>query len=485
MSSLKQQIILGFIWRFLQNIGTQAISFIVSLVLARLLMPSDFGLIAMITVFTSIAGVFISTGLSSSVIQKKDLSELDINTIFHSGIILSIILYVILFFAATSIAHFYNEPQLIPLLRAQSLSLIISAVYSTQQALLIRRMQFKKSFVATLFGVCIQGLIGVFLAFNGLGAWALVLSNIANSIACATVMWVIVKWTPRFQFSINSFKQVFSFSFKMLSVSLVHSIFQNIQSLIIGKQYSGSDLAYFNRGSQFPYLIMLQVDGSMNTVLFSSLSKYQDDWNSGLRLLRHSMRTSLFVSMPLMIGLCAAAEPLILFLLTDKWIDSVPYVRIASIISLFWPLSAQKSALNALGKSGITLAMNICSNLLTVLLVFLTYKVSVIIMVASSIVSSTIFLVIGFFVYRKNLNYRIRDQIQDIAPTLVISLIMGVIIYSITHLHFLPFITLTIQITLGVSVYLLLSHLFKLKGYMYLVTLLRPYISRKLHNVFP
>jgi len=483
MNSLKRQTILGFIWRFLQNVGTQVISFIVSLVLARLLMPSDYGLIAMITVFTSIAGVFISTGFSSSVIQKKDLSETDLNTIFHSGIISSIILYIILFFAATSIASFYKEPHLISLLRVQSLSLIISAVYSTHQALLVRKMQFKKSFVATLSGVFIQGLIGILLACKGLGPWALVLSQIANGIVCAFVMWFIVKWTPRLQFSIFSFKQVFSFSFKILCVSLVHTIFQNIQALIIGKQYTGSDLAYYNKGSQFPYLIMQQVDGSMNTVLFSSLSKYQDDWDSGLRLLRHSMRTSLFVCMPLMIGLCAAAEPLILFLLTDKWIDSVPYVRIVSIICLFWPLSAQKSALNALGKSGITLSMNICSNVLTILLILLTYKVSVIIMIASSIVSSSIFLMIGAFVYRKNLNYRIRDQILDIAPTFVISIIMGTVIYSITYLQLLPFITLTTQVILGIFVYLLLSHIFQLTGYKYLVSLVRPYINRKLHKV--
>lgn len=482
MSSLKQQTIFGFFWRFLQNAGTQVVGFIVSIVLARILMPSDYGLIAMITVFTSIASVFVTTGFSSSVIQKKDLSELDKSTIFHTGIATALFLYAGLFFAAPYIAYFYHESQLTSLLRVQSLSLIISAIYSTHGAILSREMLFKKSFIASLSGVCVQGFLGISLAYAGFGPWALVYSYLANSIVCAIITWIIVKWNPSLQFSFESFKTMFGFSFKILCLSLVNTVFQNLQSLIIGRQYSSADLAYYNRGQQFPTLIMQHVDGSMNTVLFSSLAKYQDDWESGLRVLRHAMRTSMFVCFPLMMGLFASAEPLIRFLLTEKWIDSVPFVRLMAVICLFWPLSAQKNALNALGKSGIPLAMNICSQTLTLLLILLTYKISVMVMVSSSIVASCIFLIIGAFIYRKYLGYSLRDQVADVLPSLLISFVMGGIVYSITYIDLHPGLQLLLQVVTGAIIYIALAHFFKLKSYVYIMNMAMPFIKNKLNR---
>lgn len=481
-NQLKQQTIFGFIWRFLQNAGTQVIGFIVSIVLARILMPSDYGLIAMITVFTSIASVFITTGFSSSVIQKKDLSEIDKNTIFICGLITAIILYLVLFFSASAISRFYHEEKLVSLLRVQSLSLIISASYSTHGAILSREMKFKKSFISSLSGVIVQGIVGISLAYGGYGPWALVFSYLANSIVCAVITWIIVKWIPNFSFSGQSFKTMFSFSFKLLCLSLINNIFQNVHSLIIGRQYSSSDLAYYNRGAQFPNLIMQQVDGAMNAVLFSSLSKYQDDWDSGLRVLRHAMRISLFVCMPLMIGLCAIAEPMVLVLLTDKWIDSVPFIRIAAIICLFWPLSARTNALNAMGKSGITLLLSLSSHALTLVFILLTYKISVLVMVSSPLFATCIFLVIGAFVYQKHLNYRVVDQIMDILPTLVISLIMGVIVYFITWIGLKPLTTLAIQLVIGPVVYLFLAYLTKNKAFTYLRSNIQPYLTKDSRN---
>lgn len=478
MSSLKQQTIFGFIWRFLQNASTQVIGFVVSIVLARLLMPSDYGLIAMITVFTSIASVFVTTGFSSSIIPKKDLADVDTNTMFYSGIATSLFLYVCLFLAAPFIAEFYREPQLVIMLRVQSLSLILSALYSTHSALLSREMLFKKSFISSLVGVCLQGVVGIVLAYSGYGAWALIYSYLANSIACTIITWYIVKWRPCLSFSWASFKQMFGFGSKILGLSLVNTLFNNIQALIIGKQYSSSDLAYYNRGQQFPNLIMQQVDGSINTVLFSSLSKYQDDWESGLRVLRHSMRASMFVCFPLMIGFCVAADPLIRLLLTDKWIESVPFVRVAAILCLFWPLSSQKNALNALGKSGIPLIMNICSQTLTLLLLLLTYRISVIVMVSSSIVSSCIFLVIGAFIYQKHLNYSIREQLSDILPSLFLSLTMGAFVYPISFLQVPSSLILLLQFITGAAIYIGLAHVFKLKSYMYILSMVNPRLKK-------
>lgn len=443
-------------------------------------MPSDYGLIAMITVFTSIANVFVVTGFSSAIIQKKELSEVDKSTIFHCGLITAVVIYVALFFSANTISSFYHEPQLTPLLRVQSIALIISALYSTHNAILSREMKFKKSFVSSLTGVCVQSVVGIYLAYAGFGAWALVYSHLANSIVCALVTWGIVKWIPKLQFSKDSFRSMFTFSLKILCTSLFSTIFQNLQSLIIGRQYSSADLAYYNRGYQFPSLIMQQVDGSMNTVLFSSLSKYQDDWESGLRVLRHAMRTSMFVCFPLMIGMMAVAEPMILTLLTDKWIDSVPYVRLVAVLCLFWPLSAQKNALNALGKSGITLVMNVCNNGLTIIFILLTYKISPFVMIASTLVSAILFLVISAFIYRKHLKYAIRDQVSDILPTFLLSVAMGAIVYSVSFAFSSPVFTLLVQVIVGIVTYVSMAHVFKLKSYVYIMSMVKPHLLKRL-----
>lgn len=480
MTSIKEKTISGFFWRFLQNVGSQVIGFVVSMVLARLLMPSDYGLIAMITVFTNIANVFIITGFSSSIIQKKDISEIDKNTIFICGIVAALFLYSILFLSAHAISSFYHEPKLVILIRVQGIALIISALYSTHSALLTRMMLFRKSFISSLSGVCVQGAVGISLAFAGAGVWALIISYLINSIVCCIVTWWLIKWRPAFSFSWNSFKSMFSFSSKILCTSLVDTLFQNVQALIIGRQYSGTDLAYYNRGQQFPSLIMQQVDGSMNAVLFSSLAKFQDDREKGLHVLRQAMRASMYICFPLMVGLFAAAEPLIRFLLTDKWIDSVPFVRIMAILCLFWPLSASANALNALGKSGVTFTMRMCSSILTLLLILLTYKISVLIMVSSTLISSFFYQAFSAFVYRKYLNYKIIDQIRDFIPSMLIAIMMGIVIYSFNFLDLNSGLILLFQVIFGVLLYLSLSYIFKLKSYVYLYNMAQPHIRKYL-----
>lgn len=482
MSNLKQKTIWGFIWRFLQNVSSQLIGFVISIVLARILMPSDYGMIAMITVFTSLANVFITTGFSSSVVQKQDITEKDLSTIFYASIVTGAILYMVLFLESNNIASFYHEPRLEALLKVQSLTLIVSSLYSTHSAILTREMLFKKSFIASLCGVSIQGVVGIALAYAGYGPWALVLSHLVNSIVNASITWFIVKWIPSLSFSWNSFRGMFAFSSKILCISLNNTLFQNIQSLIIGRHYTSSDLAFYNRGQQFPTLVMQQIDGSMTTVMFSSLSKYQNDWNNGLRVLRLSMRTSMFVCFPLMIGMFAAAEPLVRFLLTDKWIESIPYLRIMTVICIFWPLSARSNALNALGKSGVSLLLNIGSQIITLLFVVLTYKISVILMVSSTIFTSVIFQIISAFVYRRYLNYKILEQISDILPSMFISIVMGCTIYLYTFLDINQGTILLLQAITGITIYITLSHIFKCESYVYIMGLIKKQVQNLRHK---
>lgn len=476
--SLKSQMISGFVWRLVQRTASQAVSLVISIVLARILMPEDYGVIAMVTVFTSIALVFINTGFSSAIVQKKDLTDEDTSTMFYAGMLMSFVLYGILFLAAPYISIMYKEPLLTDILRVEGLIVVLGATYSVQQALINRALEFKKNFVIGICSTIIQGVTGIVLALNGFGPWALVFSTLVHYVVSSVMMWFIVKWKPKLIFSVASFKSMFGFSAKMLGSGLLDSLFNNIRSIIIGTQYSSQDLAFYNKGYQYPTLIMTQVDGALTTVLFSSLSKYQSDWENGLRVLRRSLKLSLYVCAPMMAGMFAVADPMIRILLTDKWEGSIVYVRLVCIICMFWPLSAQRHALNSLGKSGVSLRLNIIGKSVTVICLLLTFRHSVQLMIASSIFASTICLFINAFFYRKHLKYRFRDQIADMVPPVLLAVVMGLITYSVMFLNLNSVLTLVIQLVVGVVVYFLGSVVFKFDSFYYLVSLAKDYLKK-------
>lgn len=478
-TNIREKAVSGMLWKMLQSIGTQLISFVVSIVLARILAPSDYGVVAMVTVFTNIALVFINTGFSTAIIQNNKLNDEDISTLFFAGILLSFVLYGVLYVSSPVIASYYGEPSLVQLLRIGGLILPICSFSSVQQSLLIKSMQFKKLFVASFFGACAQGLIGISMAIKGHGSWSLMVSSLSNYLVITVVLWVIVSWKPMFVIKISSLRKTFSFSVKVLLSELFNSIFNNIRAIIIGKQYSATDLAYYNKGYQLPTLIMNAVDGSMNSVLFSALSKYQDNWEEeGLGALRKMMKASLYVCAPLMIGLVVVSKPLIILLLTEKWSSSIVFVRLVAIICLFWPLSAQRNALNARGLASVSLKLNIFSKVVTVLLLLLTYRISVELMVFSTIVSSVLNTVVEAFVYQKYLSYRIAKQCMDIFPSVFLAIIMGVIIWPIQYLAVSNFLIVFLQVIIGALVYLLLSIITKNSSFLYLFEILKGYIKK-------
>lgn len=478
-NTVKQRAVTGFIWRFCQNAGTQLVNFMVSIVLARILMPADYGLVAMISVFINIAMVFINTGFSSSIVQKKDLSETDKSTMFFASILMGVILYAVLFFSSPAISVFYKQPRLCELLRIEGLLVLICSFYSVHQALVIRNLEFKKSFMTSLSGTVVHGISGITMALLGFEVWALVFSTLLDYMVCAIVMWIVVKWRPKLVFAPKSFKSMFSFSFKILISGLIDSIFNNIRSIIIGRQYSSADLAYYNRGYQFPTLIMSHVDGSMTTVLFSSLSKFQSNWEEGLHVLRRAMRTSIFICAPLMAGMFAVSKPMILLLLTDKWADSVQYVRMVCVICIFWPLTAQRHALNSLGKSGVSLTLNIVGKIMALAAIFATYRISVRVMIMSTIATSFVSAVIGMIVYSKHLNYSVKQQLTDVVPSLLLAAFMGVCVWCVQLLNLPPAATLLIQLPVGFIVYAGLAKLLKFESFDFALNLVKGIIMKK------
>ncbi len=477
--SIKGKAIFGFIWRFLQNAGTQIISFIISIVLARVLMPEDYGLVAMITVFTGIAMVFINTGFSSAIVQRKNLTDEETSTVFYFSIGMGILMYGILYFAAPYIAQFYSQPKLVSMLRVESFIVIIGSLYSVPQALINRRMQFKKSFIVSLSGVLVQGIVGITLAYSEFGPWALIYATLANYAVNAIIMWIVVRWIPKLCFSVKAFSGMFMFSLKMLLSALFDTVFNNIRSIIIGWQYTSADLAYYNRGYQFPSLLMTQIDSAITTVLFSSLSKFQDDWERGIMVLRRAMKTSMYVCLPLIAGLCAVARPMVSLLLTDKWLPCVDYIRITAILCASWPLSARRHALNSLGKSGISLILNIMGKIITLAAIFITYKHSVKALIIGTVVASYIGQIVATVIYAKALKYPVIDQIKDILPSVLLSVFMGVCVWSISLLQIPDAMLLVIQVAAGVVIYIALSKVFKMESFNYTLNMVKSILNKK------
>lgn len=466
--NLKKNTIIGLMWKFLENFATQLISFVIQLILARILLPEDYGVIALAAVFITIAQVFIQTGFSSALIQKKDVTKVEYSTIFYAGIILSLVLYAIIFFSSPAIASFYQSPIISLVLRIQGLTIVLSAFSSVQNAIIVKQFEFKKSFIYRLIAVILQGVVGITMAMLGYGIWSIVYSTLLNTSIITISFWIVVDWRPTREFSFQAFKDLFAYSTQILLYGLVNVLFNNLQSLIIGKQFSKDTLGYYNRGYQIPMLIMVNTDGAINSVMFSSLSKVQDDQEKFVQIFRRSIKSSVFFVFPMMVGLIAIAEPLTLFLLTDKWLDSVPFLQITSLICMTWPFSLMHHALNAQKMSKLSLWLNLISKVIAIVFLLLSLKYGVIAFVLSAFFSSFISVVIMFFVNRKIYGYLLRQQVLDFLPSLMMSLLMGFGVYVVG----LPFDTiivkLVIQMLTGVLLYGGLSFLFNREILMYL-----------------
>lgn len=463
-------------WKFSERTAAQMVSLVVSIVLARILNPSDYGSVAMVMVFVSLASVLVEGGFSSALIQKKDADKLDFSTVFYFSLAFSIFLYLVLFFIAPYISQFYGEGYeiLTPVLRVIGLQIIIYGVNSVQQAYVSRKMMFKKFFWSTLIGTILSAIVGLTMAYLGYGIWALVGQQLTMVVTNTVVLYIVTRKLPGLMFSFNRLKGLFGYGVNILGTSILINLFLNIRSLIIGKLYSAKDLAYFDRGNQLPSLLVTNVDYSIAAVLFPKMSQEQDDKSRIKQTCRNSIRFSSFVMMPLMMGMIVCAEPMIRVILTDKWIDTVPYVQLFCITYMFYPMhTANMQAIKAIGKSGMYLTLEIIKKIIEVVCLLLVMKISVQAIAINMAVLSTLFLFVNAYPNRKYINYSVKEQLCDIFPSLIMSLIMAVLVYSIRFI--LPFADLTIlliQIITGCFFYIMTSHITHNNEFIYITKLI-------------
>lgn len=470
----KKKIIYGLFWKFAERIGSQGIGFIVSIILARLLYPEDYGLIALISIFLSVSSVFVQSGFGSALIQKKTADSIDFSTVFYFNIFMAVIFYILLYMLAPYIAKFYNEPTLIPIIRFMSISLIISGVNNVQHAYVSKTMQFKRFFYSTLVGTIFSGFLGVCMAYMGFGVWAIISQQLFNSLVDTIVLWFTVKWRPQLVFSLERLKSLFSFGWKLLISSLIDTLYINIYGLLIGKIYNSSLLGLYNKGNQFPSLIVDNINGPIQGVLLPALSEEQDNKERLKAMVRRSIVTSSFIIYPIMVGMAAIAKPMVTILLGEKWLGCVFFLQISCITLAFWPIhTANLQAINAVGRSDIFLKLEIIKKILGISVLVISIPFGINIMVIGRAFTSFIGTIINAFPNKKLLGYSFVEQWKDLIPSFILSLVMGLMVMSIELLGFNSYITLLMQIPIGGVSYFGLAYFFKFECFTYLLNMIK------------
>lgn len=466
-----KKVITNFIWRFFERVGAQGVSFIVSIVLARLLDPDIYGTIALIMVFTTILQVLVDSGLGNALIQKKDANHLDFSSVFIFNVCTCVVLYILMFVSAPLIALFYERPELTSLIRVLSLTIVISGVKNIQQAYVSRNLMFKRFFFSTIGGTLFSAVIGIWMAYKGYGAWALVAQTLSNAAIDTLILWITVDWRPRLEFSFSRLKGLFAYGWKLLVSALINTGFENIRALAIGKVYTSEDLAFFNKGQQFPQFIINNINTSISSVLLPAMSEEQDDVERIRAMTRRAIKTSTYFMAPAMLGLAACSRAFIELLLTAKWLPAVPFLVIFCITYVFYPIAtANLNAMMAIGRSDLFLKLEIIKKASNLIILFITIRYGVMAIAYGLIVASFIGQIVNTWPNKKLIGYSYGEQILDILPTIMLSTFMALCVYGINYLGLGLVITLVLQIFSGVIIYVLGSIVFKFETFYYILS---------------
>lgn len=471
---IREKALSSMIWRFFERCGAQGVSFVVSIVLARLLAPEAYGTIALVSVFTAILQVFVDSGMGNALIQKKDADDVDFSSVFYFNLTACLLLYLLLFFTAPLIARFYKDMTLTPVIRVLGITLLISGVKNIQQAYVGRNLQFRKFFFATLGGTIGAAVIGITMAYMGFGVWALVAQHLFNSAIDTIILWLTVKWRPKRVFSFSRLKGLINFGGKLLASALLNTIYGNLRSLIIGKMYTTEDLAYYNRGKSFPDMFVSNINSSIDSVLLPTMSSVQDSKETVKAITRRSIVVSSYIMWPMMIGLAVVAKPLVMVLLTEKWIAAIPFLQISCVACGMEPLqTANLNAIKSLGRSDIFFRLEVIKKLTFTLVLLAFMRFGVMAIALSGLGTSVIAFLLNASPNKKLLNYSYFEQIKDIFPSLGLALLMGAIVNAIAFIPLPMAAVLALQVITGVVFYLGASILLKLEPFQYIVSTLK------------
>ena len=472
--SLKQKTAKGVLWSSVEQFSVQIIQFVLGLIMARILSPHDYGLVGMILVFTSIAETFIDSGFSNALIRKQNKTEIDYSTAFYFNIVVGLVAYFILFLGAPFIARFYDEPLLESLTKVVSINVFINSLGIVQRARYSIKVDFKTQAKATTTSVLISGIIGLWMAYSGYGVWAIVWQSVIRNGLNVALLWIFAKWLPSLQFSWASFREMWSFGYKLLLSGLIDRIYINIYQLIIGKVFSAKDLGNYTRAKQFADFPSSNINRIISRVTYPILSTIQDDDVRLERVYRKYLRLSAFVVFPLMVGLAALAEPLIIYVLTDKWSAAIILLQIVCFTMMWYPIHAiNLNLLQVKGRSDLFLKLEIIKKIIGVAILCITVPIGLVAMCIGGIFTSLLCLAVNTHYTAKLINVGFWMQMRDLLPTLLLSLAMGVVV--VLFVWFIPsnLLKLIVGVVVGVIFYIFVAKLFKMEELTDLLSLVK------------
>lgn len=473
-NSLKQKAAKGVLWSTVERFSVQGVQFLIMIVMARLLTPHDYGIIGMLAIFLAVSQSLIDSGFSQALIRKQDRTEIDNNTVFYFNIVVSALLYAILYVSAPFVADFYDTPQLCPVMRVVCLGIIFNSLAVVQRALLTIRIDFKTQAKAALTAAVMSGVAGIAMAYHGFGVWSLVAQQLLNLGINTGLLWLLSKWRPRLVYSWQSFHELFAFGSKLLASGLLDTIYRNIYPIVIGKLFSASSLGHYTRAHQFSDFPSSNLTGIIQRVTYPVLCEIQDDNERLSSIYRRFLKLSAFVIFPLMVGLSSVARPFVDIMLGRQWEFCGQLLQIICFSMMWYPIhSINLNLLQVKGRSDLFLRLEIIKKILGVFVLCLTAPFGLVVMCYGSILNSLVALAINTYYTGKLINVGFLRQMRDLLPTLALCLAMFTLILSVNSFLSGNAAKLCTGVVTGVAFYSLTSYVFKFSELKELLSLIR------------
>lgn len=478
--SLKNKTIKGVGWSAADALLGQGVTFIVGLVLARLLSPDEYGLIGICLIFTTVLNGIVDSGFSNALIRKKDVTDEDYNTMFTTNMAISIVLYVLLFISAPFVSDFFHRVELTALVRVTGLILFFNALSITQVTILTKNIDFKTKTKASLVSAIISGVIGIAMAFKGYGVWALVAQQLSKQLLFTLCLWVLNKWWPKFTFYKDSFKYMWGFGWKLLASGILNNVWNQLYQVVIGRCYTSSTLGHYTRANEYASIFSSNLTLIVQRVSYPVLAEIQDDKERMVLGYRKVIKVTMFVTAVCMISLGAVSEPLIYTLIGTKWQEAATYLPLICISMSLYPLHAiNLNILQVLGRSDIFLYLEILKKIVGIVPIVIGIFCGIYYMLLTSILTGVISLYLNTWYTGKTLNYSFWKQLRDIAPSYFTALVIALAVYFLKYLSLPYYVVLMLQIIVGLVACITISEIFKFDEYKELKTIVIKVVNRK------
>lgn len=477
--SLKSKTVKGASWSFIDSIAGQGITFLVGLVLARLLTPEEYGLIGIITIFIAVFNSIVDSGFSNALIRKSDAKDIDYNTVFISNLVVSLILFCVLFLCAPVISRFFNQPQLVPLLRVMGSIVIINAFAIIQRTIFVKNVDFKTQTKVSLISSITSGAVGIGMAVSGCEVWSLVGQQISRQFLNSAFLWIYSQWYPKLQFSFQSFKELFSFGWKLLVSGLIDTVWREIYQVVIGKCYSPATLGQYARAHQFGSICSSNLTTVVQRVSFPVLSSVQDDKERLKNGYKRIIKVTMLLTFTLMLGLAAVAKPMVIVLIGEQWLPCVPFLQIICLQMMLYPLhSLNLNMLQVQGRSDLFLRLEIIKKIIAIGPLLLGIFVNIYWMLWGSVVTGFIAYYLNAFYSGPFLNYSIKEQVKDILPSFCVAVAMALPVFAMSFTSMNPFVLLPLQIVVGAVITIVICEVKQLPEYLELKGIAMPIINK-------